>query len=286
MSVAHEWPLVVFTLAIQLAVGCYLALLLVRADRTWNRAPLLAVGALTILGLAASALHLGTPGNAVRTLANMGESWLSREILAGVTFLSLWAVTFQVNRRARPAPWHNALAALLAVAGVAFIWAMARVYMLPARPAWDSWLTPTSFFLTTILLGAVAMAAWLEGHPWPPPGSDTGGASHADAHAHAHAGRALDAGIVLLGIGLVAVVAQLALTPFHPVSAALADSGAEASFALARVLLLLLGSLLLVAALAGQRGGGRWALAAFLLLLASETVGRVLFYAAGAAEPF
>jgi anaerobic dimethyl sulfoxide reductase subunit C len=284
MSVAHEWPLVVFTLAIQLAVGCYLALMLVGGDRTWNRAPLLAVGALTILGLAASALHLGTPGNAVWTLANMGESWLSREILAGVAFLGLWAVRFQVHRRARPARWHTALAAMLAVAGLAVIWAMARVYMLPARPAWDSWLTPASFFLTTLLLGAVAMAARLEDQPWRVPGSDPDAASHAGARAPA--GERPGPEAVLLGIGLVAVVAQLVATPFHPVSAALADSGAEARFGVARVLLMLLGAVLLVGALARRRRGGRWALAAFLLLLAAETVGRALFYAAGMTEPF
>jgi anaerobic dimethyl sulfoxide reductase subunit C len=279
MSVAHEWPLVVFTLAIQMAVGCYLALLLVRADRRWNRAPLLAIGTLTILGLTASVFHLGAPGNAVWTLANVGESWLSREILAGLAFLSLWAVTFQVNGQTRPAPWRNVPAAMLAVVGVALVWAMARVYMLPARPAWDSWLTPAAFFLTTILLGAVAVAAWIEGRPWPAAGGDPGQPSHSNA-----AWRP-DPKTLMLAVGLAAVVAQVAVTPFHPVSAAVAASGPDATLGVARVLLLLLAALLLVAALA-RRHGRRWALAAFLLLLASETLGRLLFYAAGTAEPF
>jgi anaerobic dimethyl sulfoxide reductase subunit C len=279
MSVAHEWPLVVFTLAIQMAVGCYLALLLVRADHRWNRAPLLAIGALTILGLAASVFHLGAPGNAVWTLANVGESWLSREILAGVAFVSLWAVTFQANRQERAASWHRLPGILLAVAGVALVWAMARVYMLPARPAWDSWLTPTAFFLTAILLGAVAVAAWIEGRPWPAAGGDPGGPSRSNAV------DGPDPKTLLLAVGLAAVVAQVALTPFHPASAAVAGSGPDAILGVARVLLLLLAAFLLVAALA-RRDGGRWALAAFLLLLASETLGRLLFYAAGTAEPF
>ena len=53
----------------------------------------------------------------------------------------------------------RALAWATALAGIVLIWVMAKIYMVPARPLWDHWLTAAGFLLTTLLLGAVAGAA-------------------------------------------------------------------------------------------------------------------------------
>ncbi len=315
MSLFHELPLVVFTLAVQLAVGSCLALLVVRrmlwaggeaaaadgmaggADRyrdgawaAWSHRPLLLVGVATAVGLAASLLHLGAPLNAVWALTNLGSSWLSREILAGLVFFGLWAVTFQLNRRPAAATRARrvlapALPPALALAGLLLVWSVAQVYMLPARPVWNSWLTPASFLLTTLLLGTVAMAAYLEARPLPDP---VGGESAAPGGARP--------GLVLLAVGLAAIVAQAAATLYHPVTRELAASATGSALTAGRLALLLVAGLLIMGLLvrpaldpgsaAAARGRGRWIVAMLLLLLASEAVGRMLFYAAGAVDPF
>ncbi len=327
MNLFHEWPLVIFTLMVQVAVGSCLAILGVRGmlwaagasppdygrlkasgegshevdaaplpeERApgampWDQRPFLLVGVLTALGLGISLLHLGAPLNAIRTLSNIGHSWLSREILAGLMFLGLWAVNFHLDRRPPATPWlRGAFLPALALAGVLLIWSMARVYMLPARPLWDSWLTLTSFFLTTILLGAVAMAAYLErvlplrfGFP------DLSPATRSRLLPRPRP--------ALLAVGLAAVVAQLGVTLSHPVTAELRSSGAGTALTNARGLLLLAGACLVIAALARPalandarsetRKPWPWATIALLLFLASEAVGRMLFYAVGATDSF
>jgi anaerobic dimethyl sulfoxide reductase subunit C len=345
MSLLHEWPLVVFTLASQVAVGSFLALLVVwgtlraggkgsspsakdvEAVAGWSQQPLLFVGIMTVVGLTASFLHLGAPLNALRALSNVGHSWLSREILAALAFLGVWVLGFRFLRHPQGAPsWLlPSLALALAMAGVLLIWTMARVYMLPARPAWDSWLTPGSFFLAAVLLGASAIATHLARHPLPSLRPGTKGPE-----------------LPLLSMALAAALAQLAVASFHPVTESLRASGSGATFANARILLLLAGALVITAALArtalgasgalrasgasvasgasgasvtskgsgdlgalrtsgiseamrGSRFGatpgpqarsGFWTALALLLLLASETLGRMLFYAVGTADPF
>jgi anaerobic dimethyl sulfoxide reductase subunit C (anchor subunit) len=49
------------------------------------------------------------------------------------------------------------IAWLAAIAGLALIFSMAMVYMLPSQPAWNSWATPISFFTTAFLLGSLAI---------------------------------------------------------------------------------------------------------------------------------
>ena len=95
----REWALILFTILGQMSVGAFLVLGLVHffaerkagtaeADRLSDRA-LLAIGPVLVLGMLASLFHLGNPLNAYRAVANVGTSWLSREILSGVIFAVL-----------------------------------------------------------------------------------------------------------------------------------------------------------------------------------------------------
>src|SRR5512140_3085429 len=92
---ATEWALIVFTILMQLAVGALLVLQVLRTvivrqnGEAANRLPDLALFALVpIVGVAllASLFHLANPIGAPRALANIGTSWLSREILLSVLF--------------------------------------------------------------------------------------------------------------------------------------------------------------------------------------------------------
>ena len=274
MTIPHEWPLVLFTLSVQLAVGLHLALL---ATKSLNRAehpagspvaggPFLLVGVLMVAALAVSLLHLGAPMSAVHALSNLEDSWLSREILAVLVFLGLWGLSYWLRRRPGTPPWFaDALAWATALTGIVLIWVMARIYMIPARPHWDHWLTAAGFFLTTLLLGAVAGAVFL-------------------------------ARPALLAVGFAASLAQIGATLTHPMTGEIMRSpGGPPLFGL-RILLLLGGASLLVIPLARSSALGkapsrsgtevRWAAGALLLVGASEVLGRMLFYAVGPVIPF
>lgn len=298
MTLLQEWPLVVFTLTVQLAVGLHLSLLagrsLPRAGRPGERpdpeseapsggeGPSLLVGGLMAAALAISLLHLGSPLRAVHSLSNLEESWLSREILVVLLFLGLWGLAYWFGRRPGAAPWMaSTLAWAAALAGIALIGVMARIYMIPARPLWDHWLTAASFLLTTLLLGAAAGAAYLERPSLS--GAGTPGAASMT-------------GPALLAVGGAACLAQVAATLAHPVTGEVVNSPGGTFLAGLRLLLLLAGAVLLIIPLARSsfrgiqpsRAGmqGRWATSALFVLGASEVLGRALFYAVGPVNPF
>jgi len=169
MSV-NEWALIAFTILVQMSVGAMWVLGIAHyfavrrygveeADRLSDRA-LLALVPVVALGFLASLFHLGNPFNAYRAVTNLGSSWLSREILFGVIFAILaTAFAFMQWRKIGSFGMRNVIAWLAALAGLMLVYSMSRVYMLPSQPAWNSWATPISFFATTFLLGALAMAA-------------------------------------------------------------------------------------------------------------------------------
>ena len=78
----EEWSLVLFTLLAQTSIGIVISSQLVPIgdNKTAKTALLFAVGIMAA-SLAVSLTHLGDPLGAYRTLANIGSSWLSREIL-------------------------------------------------------------------------------------------------------------------------------------------------------------------------------------------------------------
>lgn len=166
----REWALIAFSILVQMSVGSFLVLGLIHffaqrsagsaeADRLSDRA-LLAIGPVLGFGLVASLLHLGNPLNAFRAVANVGSSWLSREILFGVLF-AVTGAAFAIGQWFKISTFavRNILALLAAVLGLALVYSMANVYLLPTVPAWNTWTTPVSFFVSTFLLGALAMGA-------------------------------------------------------------------------------------------------------------------------------
>jgi anaerobic dimethyl sulfoxide reductase subunit C (anchor subunit) len=164
----REWPLVVFTLLGQLAVGCFFSVVLplhfarpaagqaARALRFWAPA---ALAVILAAGAAVSFLHLGHPFRAYRVLANLRTSWLSREIVAELAFLAglatLAALAFFGPGEGRAS---RVAAILTSVAALAFLASMTRLYMLTTVPNWNTAATPLSFGLSAGLLGALGAA--------------------------------------------------------------------------------------------------------------------------------
>jgi anaerobic dimethyl sulfoxide reductase subunit C (anchor subunit) len=279
-----EWPLVAFTVAGQTAVGLFLAagipLFFLRsaAPDAPARGSRLAV-VLTTLGLmaAASALsffHLRHPFRAVRALANVRTSWLSREILFELAFMALLAVlALLVGKGVGEGRLHRALFVAAGLSGALFVWSMSRIYMLAAIPVWDRLFTPVSFFLTALMLGGLAAAA-LFGTGWSAEGP--------------HFKLLLTGCLALIAA---AFLSALLLAPGHGLlsarpAASLLPPG-SASMALHAARLALLGggfAALAAAALKGAAERGAQgtpfvpAAAAGLLALLAEVLGRFHFY--------
>ncbi len=149
----REWPLVIFTTALQCACGMALAALLLDGQAALSRPFALAICPVTIVGLLLSLFHVGRPHLAWRAGRQLMRSRLSREIVLTVAFavaaaLYAWKMT----------PGLGFVAALL---GLGAVLSSARIYLIPSQPLWDSGWLPISFLATAMLLGG--LAAWLAG---------------------------------------------------------------------------------------------------------------------------
>lgn len=163
----RDWSLVLFTTLAQLSVGMILWFTL--AGYFYSdmgvfiepgpaiRSPVLLALVLIAVATVISFLHLGSPSNAPNALNNLSGSWLSREILAlGVYSVSL-IIVLALGWRTGSTEQLKYFMALSSVAGLALLWMMIRIYVVPTIPAWYSWYTPLSFVLTAFCLGLLAL---------------------------------------------------------------------------------------------------------------------------------
>jgi DMSO reductase iron-sulfur subunit len=137
-----HWPLVWLTLVSQIAAGVS-----VTATGTGQR---VLAAALAAGSLGGALLHLGRPAMAWKALRNLRRSWLSREVLAFSLYGALATAAVVVPTLAEAA----------AAVGVAGVYASARLYVVPGRPAWNTTLTIVRFLAT-----AAAVGPMLTGHP-------------------------------------------------------------------------------------------------------------------------
>lgn len=130
-----HWSLVWLTLLSQLAVGTSFA-----AASLGERIASAVVAGLALIG---ALFHLGRPAVAYKALRNLRRSWLSREV-ALLSAFGMLAPTAAVFPALRPAA---------SVVGVAGVYASARLYLVPGRPAWNTPLTVVRFGASTVALG-------------------------------------------------------------------------------------------------------------------------------------
>jgi formate dehydrogenase iron-sulfur subunit len=141
-----HWPLVWVTLLTQLAMGVMAGAVADGAQRSGSPAAFVAAS----IALPTSLLHLGRPAFALKALRGLRRSWLSREVLA----FGMFAAMAGAAALAPGAPM--AIAAL--VIGVAGVYASARLYIVPGRPAWNTPLTVVQFWATGLALGPLLRA--------------------------------------------------------------------------------------------------------------------------------
>lgn len=295
-----ELPLVIFTIIAQMSVGSFVVLGLIhlfggRAGRDVidkvSDPALYAIGPILTLGLLASMMHLGAPIRAINALRHLDSSWLSREILFGLLFAALGgAFAFSQWFKWLTPRLRQALAGLAALVGLALIWSMTMVYLLPTVPAWDSWATPARFFATTFLLGSLAVGAALviTADVRRRRGAATDEASDKVIMSSL---RGIAIGAIAM-LGLEFVVLPLYLGRLATDGSAAATESAAAlvttygTYAVVQLVLVFLGVALLgvfLSRLAKRLSTARMLaiapVAAFVLVFAGEIIGRMLFYA-------
>jgi anaerobic dimethyl sulfoxide reductase subunit C (anchor subunit) len=165
----NEWSLIVFTLFAQVSVGLFIIREVfhrltslkygIKAADHMSNGSLFLIGPLLLVALSVSFFHLGSPVNAVNALNNLASSWLSREIFFELLFIGTFTLyAFLQLRNISTIPIRRKTALVTAIIGLLLVFSMAKLYMLPTVPVWNNIWTPISFFITTFLLGSLALA--------------------------------------------------------------------------------------------------------------------------------
>ncbi|MCJ7580934.1 MAG: dimethyl sulfoxide reductase anchor subunit [Candidatus Aminicenantes bacterium] len=177
MMVSDSWPLICFSVLMQMSVGCFIIseFICLTYSRRFSSAGLrllrllsrFLVLVLSLLAVALSFFHLGKPWRAFGILNNLGSSWLSREIICILVFILFVAVgTILEWRKVRGQIIQQVLFLTGGLSGLFIVISMFRLYMLPTVPGWNHFATPSIFLLACFLLGgqltAVSWTAYLD----------------------------------------------------------------------------------------------------------------------------
>ncbi len=160
---SHDFPLVVFTLCQQFAIGTFLltGLLLLKQritgiyELTVSRRFFWILGLMAI-GLLASTFHLGQPLRGINAFNRLGEAWLSNEVFITGLFIAsgglFWLLALckpdMIQRR-------RLFLVITMLLGLGLLAAMSKLYMMETIPSWNNCYTPLSFVASTILGGAL-----------------------------------------------------------------------------------------------------------------------------------
>jgi anaerobic dimethyl sulfoxide reductase subunit C (anchor subunit) len=168
----REWTLPVYTILTQTAIGSLFILWVIRtfwytkygAEKVGRifKIPVLIVLITAIAGIIGAHFHLSKPYLSILALSNFHSSWLSREIVFDLCFIFFvgWLCMLQWVGKGQ-----TKLRTILGWGAILFgfttDFCMSRLYLLPSQPAWNTSLTPISFFETTLLLGVMSVPVLL-----------------------------------------------------------------------------------------------------------------------------
>jgi anaerobic dimethyl sulfoxide reductase subunit C (anchor subunit) len=123
---------------------------------------LIAPLAACMIGLIASATHLGTPSNALYVLTGWGRSPLSNEVISALGFLSMAGLYWLASFSSR-VPFLVSRV-WLAGACITALWLVSMisvVYAIPTIPVWDNSLVPYGLWLLALTTGPLLGVASL-----------------------------------------------------------------------------------------------------------------------------
>ena len=122
-----------------------------------------------MVGLVASATHLGNPANALYVFLGVGRSPLSTEVFCAVVFLALagvyWLYSFAEQPRVGlQRPWM----ALAMAAGIVFVTSVAFAYSAETIVSWYTVYVPLNLWLNALVGGPVLALVGLRAARWEP----------------------------------------------------------------------------------------------------------------------
>lgn len=122
----------------------------------------------TMVGLVASATHLGNPANALYVFLHVGSSPLSNEVLCAVLFLACAGLYWLYSFAERPnRSLQRVLQVALLLTGASFVTAVAFAYSVETIPTWNLPTSPVLLWLNALMGGpmlallALYIAGWV-----------------------------------------------------------------------------------------------------------------------------
>ncbi|EJL8716810.1 dimethyl sulfoxide reductase anchor subunit [Vibrio diabolicus] len=157
----HEYSLIFFTVLAQTAVGGYLlvsaralAMGFDEAKINSYKVPMFALWAIMGLGFLFSITHLGSPLRAFNSFNQLGSAWLSNEVFFGAAFFVVGGLQWLLSVLNKGgAAVQKILMIGAMVLGCIFMYSMVNVYMINTVPTWFNIYTPLSFVMTMVVGG-------------------------------------------------------------------------------------------------------------------------------------
>jgi len=157
-----QWPLVFYTLLTGLGVGAFAFVAITewlgKAERTRLPGAITALVAM-VAGGVASVFHLGHPERIFNVLGNLSSGIAQEMILMGLTGLAV-LVYIIVTRMGYSVQVRKIVATIGLVLAVILAIVLGQNYVLPARPAWNTWLLPLLYLTSAAVLGLFTMYIW------------------------------------------------------------------------------------------------------------------------------
>lgn len=121
----------------------------------------------TMVGLIASATHLGNPANALYVFMHVGSSPLSNEVSSAVAFLACCGLYWLYSFSAKPVAWlQRAVLVLIVVTGAVFVAMVSVAYSVDTIPTWNLPTVPVSLWLNALVGGPLLAALTLYVARW------------------------------------------------------------------------------------------------------------------------
>lgn len=168
---AEHMPLIIFTLCQQLAIGAFIMVgFLLMVNNGYSRDSILVsrrfffILCFVGIGLLASTFHLGQPFRSINSLNRVGQAWLSNEVVGVGALISMGGLFWLMSMmKPESIKARKGFLFIAMMAALFLIVAMSLTYMLPTAPSWNNNLTPISFTLTMLMLGALASQLLVKG---------------------------------------------------------------------------------------------------------------------------
>lgn len=157
-----QWPLVFFTLLTGTGVGVFSSVAII--DLLGIAESIRMPGAITALvvmamGGISSTLHLSHPFRTYHIVKHLDTGVGKEMVLIGLTGFFILVYLIFLNA-GYSAPLRKIVAFLGLASGVVLAFEMGTIYILPARPAWNTWFWPFIYAASAAVTGLFAFYFW------------------------------------------------------------------------------------------------------------------------------